>query len=410
MSKHIELDMTAIAHGGEALGRHAGRVVFVPYAAPGERVIVELVEEKERWARARLIEIIRPSVHRVGPPCPHFGVCQGCQLQHLAYPAQLEAKREIVQDQLTRLGHLSNVTVRDVIGMTEPWQYRNQAQLYAAEDGRLGIKGGATQQVAGIDACPLFHPLIDELFSALDLDVEDLHRVSLRASVQTEEHMLIFETVGNWAPELMADIPISCLLRLGDDIEVLFGDDWIWEVVAGRPFRISALSPFPANTEMAGQSASIVRDYLSPKKDDILLDAGCGVGFIGLSFSDELAGVLAIEDNGWAVADFMANAGDMPNAGIVQGSIFDGLTQIEDPVDIAVVTPSRTGLGRESASEIARLAPRHVAYVASDPAILARDVPNMTAAGYRLIDMQPLDMLPQTYQVHLVALWEQETL
>jgi 23S rRNA (uracil1939-C5)-methyltransferase len=408
MNTRIELNVTGVAHGGEALGRHAGKVVFVPYAAPGERVVVELVEERERWARARLLDVLQPSPLRVEPACPHFGDCKGCQLQHLSYPAQLEAKREVVRDQLMRLGHLQDVVVHDVIGMAAPWGYRNQAHLYAALDGRLGIKAGPEQVIAGIDGCLLFHPLLDELFDALDLDVEDLHRVTLRAGAQTEDQMLIFETLGNWTPELEADLPISCLLREGDDIQVLFGDEWFWDVVSGRPFRISALSPFPANTEMAQLGLALLRRYLSPTDRDVLLDAGSGVGVVGLSLVDELAGIVATEDNGWAVADFMANAGERSTAGIVQGPLFEGLTQIDASVDLAVVTPPRAGVGQESAQELARLDPRRVAYLAPDPAILARDVQHMQGAGYHLVEVQPFDMLPQTSQVYLIAIWDRQ--
>lgn len=409
MGNRIEIELTSIAHGGEALGRHAGKVVFVPYGAPEDRAIVEIVEERERWARARLLDLITPSPHRVQAPCPHYGECAGCQLQHLSYAAQLSAKRLVVQDQLTRLGHISDVLVRDVIGMPFPWQYRNQAQLYPAPDGRLGIKAGNDPQAAGIDECLLLHPLVDELLAALDLDVEDLHRVTLRAGTRTADQMIIFETVGDWAPELEADMPISCLLRLrADELRVLIGDDAIGETLAGRRFRVSALSPFPVNTDMAEKMVQTVESYLSPRRGDLLLDAGSGVGVTGLSLSGAVGGIIAIEENGWAVSDYMVNAAASPTAGIVQGTILEGLPQIEGPVDIAVVNPPRTGVGAECAAELDRLRPRRVAYVAPDPAMLARDVQPMTQAGYRLIEIQPFDASPQTSHVHLVSLWERD--
>ena len=122
MTATLELDLTGIAHGGEALGRHAGKVIFVPYAIPGERVRVEIIEEKERWARARLLEVLTPSPDRVAPPCPHFGPdrCSGCQWQHIAYPRQAELKREIVADQLQRLGRLTDPPVADVVAFADP--------------------------------------------------------------------------------------------------------------------------------------------------------------------------------------------------------------------------------------------------------------------------------------------------
>ena len=407
MDDRIQLELTTLAHGGEALGRYAGKVVFVPYAAPGERAVVEIIEEKERWARGRLVDILDPSPHRVEPLCPYFGQCKGCQWQHISYPTQLKAKREIVRDQIARLGHLSHVNVREVAGMAAPWQYRNQAHLYPTHDGRLGIKAGSNNQPVGIDECLLFHPLLGELFRSLDLDAADLHRVSLRAGTRTGDQMIIFEPVGDWAPELEADFPVSCVLRPGDDdVRVLVGDEWLWEELAGRRFRVSALSPFPVNTEMAEQMVDAVHDYLLPQVDDLLLDAGGGVGIFGLSFADEVAGVIATEENAWALSDFVVNAGEEATAGIVQGTILEGLSQIENLVDLAVVSPSRSGLGRDGILELGRLGARRLAYVTTDPAILARDAQSMLDIGYRLVEVQPFDAMPQTYQVHLVALWE----
>ncbi len=122
MGHIIELTLDAIAHGGEAIGRHAGKAIFVPDAIPGERVRVEIVEEKERWARARLVKVLTPSPDRVTPPCPHFGPdrCEGCQWQHIAYERQAELKRDIVADQLRRLSRLPDPPVADTLVMEAP--------------------------------------------------------------------------------------------------------------------------------------------------------------------------------------------------------------------------------------------------------------------------------------------------
>src|SRR5512139_3217427 len=127
MPEMIDLTLTAMAHGGSALGRHEGRVVFVPYAIPGEIVRVEIVETRARWARGRLLETLKPSPVRVEPPCPYFGPgkCGGCQVQHIAYEAQAEFKRQVVIDQLARVGGLQHPLVQDCIAAAEPWAYRN---------------------------------------------------------------------------------------------------------------------------------------------------------------------------------------------------------------------------------------------------------------------------------------------
>ena len=119
MTQPIEINLDAIAHGGEAIGRHAGKAIFVPYAIPGERVRIEIVEERDRWARARLLDVLEPSPDRVEPPCPYFGpaadACGGCQWQHIAYPRQAELKQQIVADQLRRLGRIAVPPVADIV-------------------------------------------------------------------------------------------------------------------------------------------------------------------------------------------------------------------------------------------------------------------------------------------------------
>jgi 23S rRNA (uracil1939-C5)-methyltransferase len=138
MSQVIDLKLTAMAHGGSALGRHEGQVLFVPYAIPGEVVRAEIVEARNRWGRARLLSIVEPSPHRVEPPCPYFGPdkCGGCHFQHIAYEAQAEFKHQVVIDQLARLGGLHNANVQPIIGAAEPWGYRNHAQFSVTPEGR----------------------------------------------------------------------------------------------------------------------------------------------------------------------------------------------------------------------------------------------------------------------------------
>ena len=144
-----ELTLDAIAHGCEAIGRHGGKVIFVPYAIPGEHVRVEIVETKERWARGRLLEVLRPSPDRVEPPCSYFGPdgCGGCQWQHIAYERQAELKGEIVADQLRRLGHLAAPNVADVVALADDeglldLGYRNHVQFALTGEGRLGFQIG----------------------------------------------------------------------------------------------------------------------------------------------------------------------------------------------------------------------------------------------------------------------------
>lgn len=406
----ISLSLTDIAHGGAALGRHEGKVIFVPYALPGERVTVEILEDKRRFARARLLEVQSPSPDRVSPPCSFFGECGGCQWQHASYPAQLAFKTAVVRDQLARLGKFSDPPVRDTIPSPAPWHYRNHVQLAVDRRGRLGFRAAASRRIVPVDECLLLHPLVDELFLALDLgsdaDLPPLKRLSLRAGINTGDQMIIFETVGDEPPELEVDFPVSCVLLLEDGTPVnLIGYNHITERVAGRTFHISAGSFFQVNTPQAETLIRLVAEYLSPIGDETLLDAYCGVGTFALSLADKVAHVIGVESMPTAVEDFGINAEGMENVAILPGVVEEVLAGLEMPVDLAVVDPPRTGVHSDALAALVRLAPQRLVYVSCDPATLARDGRALAGAGYELAVVQPVDMFPQTYHVETVSLW-----
>jgi 23S rRNA (uracil1939-C5)-methyltransferase len=407
----ILLDLTGIAHGGEAMGRHEGKIIFVAGAIPGERARVELVESKGRWARARLVEVLVPSSDRIEPPCPFFGFgpgyCGGCQWQHIAYPRQLELKREIVRDHLARLARLPDVPVHPTRAVGEPYGYRNHVQLVPAGGGYLGYLEHASHRTVAIDNCLLMHPLVDELFMALDLELPELKQVHLRAGVRTREQMIVFETTDDEPPSIEVDMPVSCVfLSEGGATLTLVGYGHITEQVAGREFRVSAGSFFQVNTLGAEALVELVRGYLAPQPADVLLDAYCGVGLFGLSLAGEVARVIGIEAHPASADDFRANAAGLDHVEIIEASVEEALARVQGSVNLVVADPPRRGMGREVVEGLARLMPRRIAYVSCDPATLARDAALLTSTGYRLVEAQPVDLFPQTYHVESVALFE----
>jgi 23S rRNA (uracil1939-C5)-methyltransferase len=251
MSETIELKLTAMAHGGTALGRHEGQVIFVPCAIPGETVRVERVETHPRWARARLLEVLDRSPLRVDPPCPYFGPerCGGCQFQHIEYEGQADLKREVVVDQLARVGGLHNVQVQEIIGAAEPWGYRNHVQFSISPEGRLGFQSADSHDIVPVSECLILDPLLDELWAALDMEWPQLARLSMRCGSATGDLMAVFELEHYEDFDIEVDFPVSCVLLLADgEAVVLMGNAHLTEHVAGHDFRVSAASFFQVNT------------------------------------------------------------------------------------------------------------------------------------------------------------------
>ena len=424
----ITLDLTAIAHGGEALGHHAEKVVFVPYALPGERVRARIVEERARWARAELLEVMTISEDRVEPPCPYFGpgLCGGCQWQHVAYPRQLALKQEIVVDQLRRLGRIADPPVQPTLPADAPLGYLCDAHLTVGPQGQLGLLRTDGREVIPIDRCLLLHPLLDELHGALQLGDEEepaaelaawLAQITLRASVASGERLLIFEGRAEAPPELEVDLPVSCAFRSRSGrIQPLIGRPYLEEQVAGRVYRVSAASPFPANPAGAELLIEATRRLLDPQPDDLLLDVSCGVGLLGLALSDAVGMVVGIEENADACDDFAWNARDLDAARVAlhegpAAEVLAALAVSEEgltsrPADLAIITPPRPGVGEEALRALAALGPRRIVYVSFDPAALARDATTLQDGGYRLAEVQPIDLFPQMARVASVSRWD----
>ncbi len=408
MSEEIELQLTAMAHGGSALGRHAGQVIFVPYAIPGETVRVETVESRTRWARARLVEVLEPSPHRVEPPCPYYGPgqCGGCQFQHIDYEAQARFKQGVVVDQLARVGKLNDANVQDIIGAAEPWAYRNHVQFSVTPDGRLGFLAADSHHIVPVGECLLLDPLLDDLWAALDMEWPQLRRLSLRCGSATGDRLAIFELDHYEDFDIQVDFPVSCTILLADgETVVLMGDAHLIEYVAGREYRVSAGSFFQVNTGGAEALVTLVRNYLAPTGSETMLDLYCGVGLFGLALAGSVGRLIGVEADSSACADFRHNAQGLEHVELVEGTAESVLPQLKDPVDLLVIDPPRAGAGKEVTSHIAQLGPERIAYVSCDPATLARDARTLVDNGYRLEEVQPIDLFPQTCHIESVVLF-----
>jgi 23S rRNA (uracil1939-C5)-methyltransferase len=260
-----------------------------------------------------------------------------------------------------------------------------------------------------IRECHILHPLLAEIFRALDFTDADFAGVTLRAGTRTGQKMIVLEGHDDEPPEIEIDEPVSIAYQVpSGETVALIGQNAFAEKLGERVFRVSPASFFQVNTEMAERLTELVARYLAPRADDVLLDAFGGVGTFGLTLAPRVARVIAIEENPRALEDARANATDLSNAEFFVGAVENVLPQIDARITRAVADPPRAGFAPRALDALIAHAPRALAYVSCDPATLARDARKLVDAGYRLIETQPVDLFPHTYHIETVSLFARE--
>jgi len=405
-----EILLTTLAYGGDAMGRlEDGRAVFVPFGLPGERVRIRLTEEKRGFARGELGEILEASPHRIVPRCKHFGVCGGCHYQNLPYEEQLEAKREILRDQLTRIGRIENPPVQDMVASPNPWNYRNHVQFHLTEEGKLGYVGVGTSFAKGIipvTECHLPEASINSLWPQLEFGPgTDIARVSLRTGKE-EELMLILESDSAESPELEIEAEISVVHVFEDNAVVIAGNDHIVIPVLGRDFRVFATSFFQVNTAMVEKMFQHLLTFLPVSLSTTLVDVYCGVGLFSAFLASKCERVIGIESSPSACEDFSFNLDEFDNIELYEGLAEEVIPYLEAKPDIVLVDPPRAGLEKRVVDGILKLSPQVIAYVSCDPSTLARDSKRLIEGGYKLKQVTPFDLFPQTYHIESISLFE----
>jgi 23S rRNA (uracil1939-C5)-methyltransferase len=439
----IEVELTDLAYGGDAVGRYEGRVLFVPGGIPGERVLVEIVEERRGHARAELLEILRPAPERVEPQYPLL-TDSGCQWQHIAYQAQLTWKAHIVRQLLVRIGKQTDAIVHPTIGMpagVSPWHYRNIALFSIGPEGEVGFKLTESHDVEDLETCELLHPALDMVYQQVrsklkqyfgDSLAEMIQGFTIRGAIgavstantpaQAVPTLLsiharpgsVLENPQQLAQELMTTAPgiVGVIIeRVGGRYgRVVAGQEFLTDAILGRRFRISADSFFQVNMVQTPVLAERAVAMLEPQHSDIVLDGYSGVGLFSAFLSPRVAHVVAIESQPSAVMDARANAtlNNQNNITTLEGTLERLLGQLyyrRERIDLALVDPPRAGCHPKAIQALQSLAPRTICYVSCDPSTLARDIASLCASGrYRLVAAQPIDMFPQTYHIECIAL------
>ncbi len=448
----VEIELTDLAYGGDGVGRYQGRAIFVTGGLAGELVRARITRERSNYARASLIEVLRPSPERIEPRFPELGESGGFQWQHLAYPAQLTWKTRITRQLLMRVGHFANPSVLPTIGMpagTDPWRYRTVAQFAIGPDGAIGFRRTGSHEVLDMPSCPLVHPALDTLYqrvrewmraqwgaSASDYAERFTLRVAVGApgygagastsGFRRPSGLLAIEArpggavdaaggpqmIGTQLMDAADGLAGAVILGLpGGRGRVVVGQDYLHERVLSRTFRISAGSFFQVNPSQTPVLVQQAIAALRPRRTDWALDGYSGAGLFSLFLAEHVTHVHAIESQPSAVADARASASlngitnITPTEGVLE-RVLGAMLRQNERVDVALVDPPRAGCHPRALTQIQQLGPRTLVYISCDPSTLARDLHLFCSDGYRLISVQPVDMFPFTSHIECVALCE----
>jgi tRNA/tmRNA/rRNA uracil-C5-methylase (TrmA/RlmC/RlmD family) len=377
-----------IAHGGFVVARHEGVVVFVRHALPGERVVVEVTEgqEGDRFLRADAVEVLEASPDRVTPPCPFSGpdACGGCDFQHVAVPAQRALKAAVVAEQLKRLAGLDvEVTVEGVPGDGSGLDWRTRVQWAVTRDGDPGLRKHRSHDVVEVDDCRIAHPGLPAVTGTEWPDATTVESI-----VSSTGQQLRLVTARDGAT--YADGPLV-----------------LTEEAAGRTWQVTGSGFWQVHPGAADTLVAAVLDGLDPQPGERAVDLYSGVGLFTAALAERvgLTGhVVAVESDAVAVADAQENLRDLHQVSQVQDRVDRALADdVTGLRDLVVLDPPRTGAKRDVVEAIAALGPRAVAYVACDPAALARDVAFFAEQGYTLRSLRAFDLFPMTHHVECVA-------
>lgn len=447
--ERITLDVESLAAEGDGVARHGDLAVFIPQTAPGDRVEAEVTDTAARFARARLISVLRPGPARIAAPCPIYAECGGCAWQHLDYAAQLGWKRTIVVEALRRLGHVegADALVAETLPADPPWRYRHKMAvpfappLRAGGPPRAGFFAARSHRIVPLQSCAIQHPLLDRALAetrrlAAALRVQaydertrrgDLRHLVGRVSQNSGEVLLCLVTARAEFPEgpdmargLMAALP-ECVgvvqningapgnAILGRTTRALAGADRLVETLDGLTFLVSAPSFFQVSPAQAAVLYRTAVEQAGAASGDVVFDVYAGVGTLSLYLARTAGAVEAVEEVPEAVQDGRRNAAANRATHLrfhlgAAEEVVPALVARGVRPAVVVLDPPRKGAAEVVLEAIARARPARIVYVSCNPATLARDVERLAPSGYRLRTVQPVDMFPQTAHVECSAL------
>ncbi|MBI4460063.1 MAG: class I SAM-dependent RNA methyltransferase [Acidobacteria bacterium] len=417
----LDVLIEKMVYGGDGLARTSQGVILVPDVLPGESARVQLRERRHGVWRGRLLEILSSSPDRVVPEHPYFSRCGGCLYQHIAYPRQLEIKKEILLESLERIGKL-HLCVPVIVASSEPWQYRNRSRFQTEKEPstfRIGYFEASSHSLCPVESCPISAPAINSVLAKLNAGAGascfPQGKAELELFASDSGHALLATVYAsspppeNFGDSLMAAIPE---LKSVGWLDQVSGRPSVWGAgavtyhVGEFHYRVSHDSFFQPNRFLLEQMIDAVLGDLEGAR---ALELYAGVGFFTVPLARRFQQVTAVEAHSSSALDLKTNSGVVGlRASPYHADVEKFLSRAAKSWDAIVVDPPRSGLHRAIVEHLSRLRPGRLVYVSCDPTTLARDLKLFSeSAGYRVRSLHLLDQFPQTFHIETVVHLEQ---
>ncbi|MCM3412368.1 23S rRNA (uracil(1939)-C(5))-methyltransferase RlmD [Metabacillus litoralis] len=444
-NEYYDVTFEDLTHEGAGVAKVEGFPIFVENALPDERAKIKVIKVNKGFAFGRLIELHEQSKNRIDAPCPIYSQCGGCQLQHLSYEGQLDFKRKQVEQVLARIGKLdlNQVTVHPTLGMENPWNYRNKAQVPVGErEGGLvaGFYQKRSHDIIDMERCLIQQAENDDVVQAVKTICEKhgirayneekhkgwLRHIMVRYGLVTKEIMVVFVTrtadfphkneviteITNQLPQVKSVVQNinnkKTNVIFDDETNVLWGEEYIYDKIGDVKFAISARSFYQVNPEQTKVLYEKALEYAELTGEESVIDAYCGIGTISLFLAQKAKKVFGVEIVPEAIEDAKRNAelNGISNAEFAVGEaevVIPEWYKQGNQADVIVVDPPRKGCDEALLKTILDMKPKKVVYVSCNPGTLARDLQVLELGGYKTVEVQPVDMFPHTTHVECIS-------
>ena len=451
--QEFSLEIDDMGTDGEGIGHKEGYTLFVKDALVGDIVRVKVIKAKKKFGYGRLLEVMKPSPWRVEPACDCARQCGGCQIQHCSYEKQLAWKEKKVRDCLQRIGGFEEIPMEPIMGMDEPYHYRNKAQYPVGYDKEgnpvAGFYAGRTHSIIPNTECAIQHPcnhmILETILAFMkqyDIPAYEekkhtglVRHILTRVGKYTGEVMVCLIINGNKLPhqdklvemlkkatdvETTYKIKSICLninkdktnRILGEKVVPIYGQTYIEDRIGAITYRISPLSFYQVNPEQTQKLYGTALEYADLKGNEVVWDLYCGIGTISLFLAQKAAKVCGVEIVPQAIEDARENA---DRNGFTNTEFFVGAAEDVVPeqyeqsggslrADVVTLDPPRKGCDEKLLRTVVRMEPKRIVYVSCDPATLARDLKYLCGEGYELKRVRACDMFGHSSHVETVCL------